>query len=445
MTEDRRETLRTLVDTYGASAGPLIGLTGTTDSRLRTITLVGEPQLITVAQSYLKQLDLRKRQVAVKMQILSVSLNNDKTVDSSFSARMGDTFVVSQSGNAHLNFGRYKPGNTDGTGLYDQNADNYGEPGAYRSQVPRVASQRPVEPQAPKQSVNQAFVEAQEYITNSDGEVELVSKLDELGRPIYVPSSDPNAAPVLVPVYNKDGQPRYVPSTDPAASQSLLPVYDKKGRPVYVPAKDPSRYKQPDSSFYAYIESLIVSTAAKTLSQPTLLVQEGERAKVEAGTSVITGVSKNVLDNGNEEYSNQRSNSGLTVNLEVLKIDDNGFVTIDLNPVISFAEPAGTQEGVPIFNINSRSVESGKVRLRDGQALILTGVIQETDIEQANKWPILGDMPLIGQLFRRSDSNRSKDELVIIVTPTIIDDEQGGTYGYGYRPATPASRQLLRR
>ena len=402
-------TQRDVVESYGASSGPLIGLNGTTDARLGTITLVGDPSLISVAESYLKQLDLRKRQVAVKVQILSVRLTNSQSVDSSFSARMGDTFVVSQNGNAHLNFGRYKPGNTAGTGVYDPAGDNYGEPGAYQGKVPRV----------PAQTVGSAFVEAQEYVTNADGETELVTKLDDLGRPIYVPTANPNAAPELVP------------------------IYDKNGRPVYVPGRDPAKYRQPDNSFYAYIESVIVSGAAKTLSQPTLLVQEGEKVMVEAGTSVITGVTKSVLENGNEEFVNTRENSGLTVNLDVLKIDDNGFVTINLKPEISVADLAGEQEGIPIFNINKRSLDSGNVRLRDGQSLILTGVIQESDNQEARKWPILGDIPILGQLFRSSSSSRSKDELVIIVTPTVIDDEQGGTYGYGYRPATPPSRQLL--
>ena len=105
--------------------------------------------------------------------------------------------------------------------------------------------------------------------------------------------------------------------------------------------------------------------------------------------------------------------------------------------------PAGIQEGVGIFNIQARRLESGSIRLRDGQSLILTGVITDSDRQQVRKWPILGDMPLIGQLFRQSSSSREKNELVIIVTPTILDDEQGGRFGYGYRPGTPAGRQLV--
>ena len=89
-------------------------------------------------------------------------------------------------------------------------------------------------------------------------------------------------------------------------------------------------------------------------------------------------------------------------------------------------------------------MDSGQIRLRDGQSLVLTGVITDSDRAVAQKWPILGDLPLIGQLFRSTASSREKNELVIIVTPRILDDEQGGAYGYGYRPATAASREMMR-
>ena len=90
-----------------------------------------------------------------------------------------------------------------------------------------------------------------------------------------------------------------------------------------------------------------------------------------------------------------------------------------------------------------RSLDTGKIRVRDGQTLILTGVISDADVQAVTKWPILGDLPLIGQFFRSSQGGRSKRELVILVTPRIIDDTQGGTYGYGYRPTLPAARQVM--
>jgi len=432
----------TVVETYSSNVGPLVGLVGTTDSRLNTITLVGDPSVINIAQSYLKQIDLRKRQVAVKLQILNVSLNNDKSVDASFSARMGDTYIVSENGQAYMNFGRYKPGNSSGTGVYSEGS--YGTPGAYISAIPDVQQQQVIDPIVEGQTVVSPMVDQQVVIQPSQAgdSPGLVPVYDSFGRPIKIPSMDPAAQPTLIPRIDQNGQPVYVPSTDPSSPQQLKPVYDKNGRPVYVPGRDPSKFRHPDESFFAYIESLIVSSSAKTLAQPTLLVQEGESAEVETGESVITGVTKTVTDKS-EEFKNERENAGLTVEVNVKKIDDNGFITLNLNPVISVPVSAGLQENVRIFNIVARRLNSGDVRLRDGQSLILTGVITESDREFVNKWPILGDMPLIGQLFRQSTSSREKDELVIIVTPTILDDQQGGQYGYGYRSDTAAGRELM--
>ena len=377
----------TVVESYGAEVGPLLGLVGTADERLNTLVLVGDPKLISVAEAYLKQLDLRKRQVAVKMQILNVTLDNNASIDSSFSAKIGDAFIVSESGKAHMNFGSYKPGAAaGGTGMYS--GDGYMTPGMYDRDVDLV----------PKVFFQPPYLE-------EDG--------------IYTPHPNPN---------------------EPWVERALL---DENGREIYEKEPYSADRMQYPNSFYSYIESVVISSSAKTLAQPTLLVQEGEKASVRSGESVITGVERNEASNGSVQFSNTREDAGLTVNLEVEKIDDNGFVTLRLDPTISVPQSAGLQEGVQIFNVLERSLNSGRVRLRDGQTLIITGVIQESDRQFATKWPLLGDLPLIGQLFRSSSSTRQKNELVIIVTPSVLDDDNGGAYGYGYKPGTTEATRLI--
>lgn len=396
-------------ETYGGGAGPLLGLIGTTDERLDTVTLVGDPQLISIAEGYLKQIDLRKRQVAIKVQILNIELDNDKSIDSSFSAKIGDTFIVNESGNAFMNFGKYRPGNRQGTGLLS-NDDTYTTPGSYTAGPPAVAAQ----------SVRTPYAEAQRVVSGEFGSQTLIPKLDANGLPIYVPDPNPNAAPALVE------------------------RYDQFGRPILVSGQNQREFSYPNSSFYSYLEAQIISTSAKTIAQPTLLVQEGESAKVEAGESFITGVDATETANGSTQFSNTRETAGLILDVSVEKIDDNGFISLELKPEISVPESAGEQQGVPIFNLVARRLNSGKIRLRDGQTLILTGVIQDRDIQRARKWPLLGDLPLIGQLFRSSDSTRVKKELVIIVTPSILDDFNGGRYGYGYRGSTVEAQKMIR-
>ena len=155
-------------------------------------------------------------------------------------------------------------------------------------------------------------------------------------------------------------------------------------------------------------------------------------------------------DTGTTSYAYEKETAGLVLGLSVDKTDDNGFVTMNVNPSISIPVPA-TQSpgsdtgGVQIFNLNKRDLKSGSIRLRDGQTLILTGVVSEQQIEEVKKWPILGDLPWLGSLFRNNQSTRLKDELVILVTPRVLDDRQGGVFGYGYRPATKSATQLMQR
>ena len=347
------------VTSYTSGYGPLFGLTGTTDPRLNTITLVGDPKLISIAESYLKQIDLRKRQVAVRVQILDVSMKNNLDVGTSFSSRIGNTYLVSESGRAFMNFGDYKPGSSFATGVYD--GIGYSRPGDYLPGINEVGEQ-----------------------------------LEDL----------------------------------------LGGEFDQRDVSL--------RY--PDDSFYAYLESAIVSSSAKVIAEPMVLVLEGEKAKVVAATEVATAITTVTSGSGggNEvSYKTTKSNAGLTLDVELSKVDDNGFITLSLSPEISVPLPGGFSQGVPLFNIKKRRVESGNIRLRNRQTLILSGIIQEDDIAEAQKWPVLGDLPLIGSVFRASNRAREKKELVVLVTPSIIDDGDGGIYGYGYSPRTSEARDLI--
>ena len=140
----------------------------------------------------------------------------------------------------------------------------------------------------------------------------------------------------------------------------------------------------------------------------------------------------------------EEGTSGLTFGARVSKIDDNGFVTFSLSPSISAVTGTELIQGCGTRNVLSlRRLDTGSVRVRDGHTLVLTGVISDTDAQVVRKWPLLGDIPLIGQFFRQSSNARDKRELVILVTPRIIDDTLGDGYGYGYRPQLPAARQIM--
>ena len=428
------KSIESEIETLEAQEGPLLGLVGTTDGRLGTVTVVGEPRLISLAESYLKQIDLRRRQVALKVQIISVQLDNERGIDSSFSARMGNTFIVSDSGAGHINFGPYKPGGVLGSGIYGEGVS--GVPGTY-SNLGQVQRQRVIDPVVASQTVVDPVVGDQAVVIDPEdpsADPTLQPIYDSNGRTVYVPDTNPVATQTLLPAYDSNGRPIYVPDTNPASAQTLLPVYDKKGRLKYV--QDSDQYRQPDNSFYSYLEAQIQSKSAKILAEPTLLVGEGQTSAVKTGLEVVVNV--------DEDGSFVKETAGLTLTVGVDKIDDNGFVSMNIIPKLGFPVPAGNVDGIPFYNIDTRELLANGIRLRDRQTLIVSGVISERQSEVVKKWPFLGDLPIFGALFRASQSERTKEELVVVVTPQVLDDEQGGLYGYGYySPGTVDVQQVL--
>jgi type IV pilus assembly protein PilQ len=62
------------------------------------------------------------------------------------------------------------------------------------------------------------------------------------------------------------------------------------------------------------------------------------------------------------------------------------------------------------------------VRIKDGETLVIGGLIREIEMKNVQKIPVLGDLPVVGAAFRSSSTVKSKNELVIMITPKIIND-----------------------
>jgi type IV pilus assembly protein PilQ len=135
---------------------------------------------------------------------------------------------------------------------------------------------------------------------------------------------------------------------------------------------------------------------------------------------------------------------GLKLAVVVDRIDDNGFVSLQVSPQVK--SPAGTADtgNGQIILVSTRAITSGTIRLRDGQTLILSGIIQDQDRTTVSKLPILGDIPLLGALFRKTNRQNERREVIVLLTPQIMDDSERSSYGYNYTPS-PQIRQVLER
>lgn len=180
---------------------------------------------------------------------------------------------------------------------------------------------------------------------------------------------------------------------------------------------------------------------AKILTDPTLIVQEGQNATVQLTEQVVTNVEIQRQVSEGETTTTIRVETepaGLILQVNVDRIDDNGFVTLSVAPSIS--APSDTF-GIPgdfpaeITLLAERQLSSGQVRVRDGQTLLLSGIIQETDRSEVTKVPILGDIPILGALFRSNINTNERRELIVMLTPQVLDDSDASVFGYSYTPS----------
>ncbi|MEM8610602.1 MAG: AMIN domain-containing protein [Cyanobacteria bacterium P01_H01_bin.105] len=200
------------------------------------------------------------------------------------------------------------------------------------------------------------------------------------------------------------------------------------------------------TSFFLDISAQVRNGNAKIITDPTLIVQEGQDAAISLVEQVVSSVTVNFTNTDPPRQTNTVNfeDVGLTLQILVDRVDDNGFVNMTVAPSISSPQPTvdlGGDQGT-VTPISTRALSSGQIRIRDGQTLLLSGIIQETDLVTVSKVPILGDLPIIGALFRDTENTDERRELIVLVTPQILDDSDQSIYGYSYTPGEDV-RELL--
>ena len=388
--------------------GPLLlrGLSVLADSRLNSITLVGDPRKVDLAVSFLTQLDLRRRQVAVNVKVIDINLLGDNRSNSSFSFGINNNFFVNDGGSASLNFGGLQPANSQ-------------QLGNSLSTPPIVAN--------PLSGLDPV------YDANGRITVPLTGQgVNGPGKGVFLrPTAPITNDPTRVAITD------YEPPTGTASGTATFGLYPLLQYP---------------KRFLSALQASITTQNAKILTDPTLVVQEGETANVNITDEVISNVTSQTQTTGNTSTTTVtviKDKSGLQLGVAIDRVDDNGFVSLRVNPVIRVVGPAQAlvntgQNSNSISLLSERSLQSGLIRLRDGQTLIISGIISDQEKVTAKKIPILGDLPIIGSLFRNTTKSNQRAEVIVLLTPQILDDSDRSNFGY-QNNIGPDARQLLQR
>jgi general secretion pathway protein D len=172
--------------------------------------------------------------------------------------------------------------------------------------------------------------------------------------------------------------------------------------------------------FEVLIRALQVQSRLEVLSRPQILVNDNQIANIRVGEEIQLVQNVERLDDGRTVSDVTPRELGVILQVEPSISPDN-YVRLDISPEISALTQRTTQVSsdfeAPV--ISTRRADT-TVTVRDGETIVIGGLIQSSVSLRTSKVPLLGDIPAIGEVFKSREETSTKTELLIILTPRVI-------------------------
>jgi len=170
--------------------------------------------------------------------------------------------------------------------------------------------------------------------------------------------------------------------------------------------------------FAVFLRALDDKGGLKVLAEPNLVVANGAEGKFLVGGEFPIVI--NTATGGTAAYSVTYKEFGIRLNFQP-KISSNGEIYLTVSQEVSELDYANavTLQGFRIPALKIRKAESG-LQLADGQTFVLAGLLDNKVSRQVTKFPLLGDIPILGALFRSTRYQNNETELMVMVTPKIV-------------------------
>lgn len=177
---------------------------------------------------------------------------------------------------------------------------------------------------------------------------------------------------------------------------------------------------RPDINFAATIKALSERNVLQILAEPNLMTQSGKDASFLAGGEFPFPILQGVGAGGAAGITIQFREFGVRLGFTPTLTPD-GSIHLKVKPEVSSLDfsNALTIQGFLIPALSTRRVES-EMDLKDGQSFAIAGLVDNRVTEQFQKIPGIGDIPILGKLFQSKTLNRSNSELLVLVTPRIV-------------------------
>lgn len=167
-------------------------------------------------------------------------------------------------------------------------------------------------------------------------------------------------------------------------------------------------------NFQAKINALLARGDAKLLARPRITTIDGREAKILIGERVP--VQTETTDStGHTSTTTEYVDAGIKLTFTP-RVNGDGQITARVRTEVS---DAALVPDIKAYKINTREAETD-VRLKDGETMVIGGLIRSDETGTVTKVPFLGDLPLLGGLFRSSTKTNNETEVVIFLTPHIV-------------------------
>lgn len=219
----------------------------------------------------------------------------------------------------------------------------------------------------------------------------------------------------------------------------------KTNQPIYIvdngkwdngPGRPSDRYQNNPAPWALSwtINYLIENNKGRVVANPRILITNSQESVIDLTSDYVKTVTSQVVQ-GVQQATSQKDyeigdDNGIKVSITPF-ISPDGYVTLNITPeyatiseqIHAVGEDPENPDLVATL-LQRRNLELKNVRIKDGETLIIGGMLRDSETKQVQKIPVLGDLPYIGAIFRSTSTEKTKEEMIIMITPKIITDNE---------------------
>jgi type II secretory pathway component GspD/PulD (secretin) len=169
------------------------------------------------------------------------------------------------------------------------------------------------------------------------------------------------------------------------------------------------------------IQALIQSSKAKNIASPHIVATHDTESTIVIVDQILRGQQFTASGSG---FFGQTTpligSAGITLDI-LPKIGANGVITLRVRPIVSSVYASAGSGASTIELVRTRDLVAQAISVKDGESMVIGGLVDSRDTNNEQKIPGLADLPIVGSMFRASASSGAKSELLILITPHILN------------------------